>query len=138
MKKGHQLLLCHTIQVNQQIAAANQINLGKGRIFHDILCREDDHIADRLFDDKCIIFFGKKALQAFCGKISADPIGIDPGTCFVDGSVINISGKDYHFGEMVSLIKRFMKQHRQRVGFFPGRAAGHPNPQRQVKRTIGQ
>ena len=42
---------------------------------------------------------------------------------------VDIRGEDLHVGAHVELAHRFGEHHRDGVGFFPARTAGHPDPQ---------
>ena len=46
MEQRQQLLLQFGLEVDQQIAAAQQVEAGEGWVHHQVLRREDDHLAD--------------------------------------------------------------------------------------------
>ena len=46
MKERQNLSLCGRLKVNQHIPAANQVELGEGRILDDIVRREDHQLSD--------------------------------------------------------------------------------------------
>ena len=50
VEDGQQLPLQFRPEVDQQIAAAEQVQLGERRVLDDVLRGEDQHLADRLLD----------------------------------------------------------------------------------------
>ena len=50
VEKRQQLVLQFRLEIDEQIAAADQIELGEGRVLDQVLRREDHHLADVFLD----------------------------------------------------------------------------------------
>ena len=46
MKQGQDLFLCNPAEVDQQIAAGDQMQAGEWSVLHEVVRREDNHLAD--------------------------------------------------------------------------------------------
>ncbi len=60
------------IEINQQIAAAQQIEFGKRRIFEHVMQREYHHLPDIFVNPKAIALGGEKSLQALRRYVRGD------------------------------------------------------------------
>ena len=65
MKNGQDLLLHALFDVNQQVAATDEVHARKGGIGDEILSGEDTHLADGLVDSVAAVLLGKEASQPF-------------------------------------------------------------------------
>ena len=130
MEEGDQLPLQLGLQVDEQVAAAQQIQAGEGWVHHQVLLREDHHLANFLSDPVAVPIFDKEALEAVRGDVSGDPGRVDPVSSAVDRGLVQIGGEDLQddMGLWRQLIHDLLEQHREAVGLFTSRTAGHPGP----------
>src|SRR5262249_36678890 len=96
MKQGHEMSLCLGIQVNQQVAAREQVDLGKGWVREQVLLGKHHHFPDLLLDAIAVVLSGEIALQPFRAHIDGNAIGVEPGPGFLDRLIVQISRKDLH------------------------------------------
>ena len=104
VEKRDELLLQLRAQVDQQIAATEQIELGKGRILDDVLLGEDQQVAEAFMDAiaAAIGFGGEEARQAFGRKIGGDAGRITAGAGRGDGPAVDIRGEEALLASMRS------------------------------------
>ena len=67
MEEGNQFLLQVSVQIDQEIAATDQVEFGKCRVFVDVMFGKDQQVTNCLIDAiaGAVIFQGKKARQPF-------------------------------------------------------------------------
>ena len=75
---------------------------------------------------------GKEPLEALGGQIGLDRVRIDTGPGNLECLGIDIRREHLHAGSLARARDLFQQQDRQRVGLFPGGAAGRPDPDRLV------
>jgi hypothetical protein len=66
-------------EIDQKVAAADQVHPREGRVLQQVLRRENDRLPQRLFDAIGIILHLEEALQALLADIDRDARGILPG-----------------------------------------------------------
>ena len=81
-------------QIDQEIAADDEVELGKGGIHDDVLSGKGHHLANLLADPVAVPFLDKKPLQALGSNVGADVGRIDPGAGLVNGVAVEVGGKD--------------------------------------------
>ena len=77
MERRDDLLLERRAEVDQHVAATDQVDAGEGRIGHQVLLGEDAQIANRLVDPICCLFAGEEAAESFRRHVRLDVFGID-------------------------------------------------------------
>src|SRR5258708_23596737 len=65
MESGQRLLLQTRLQINQEVAATDQVHARERRVGDEILPGEDDRFAQRLDDAIAAFLLDKKPAQAF-------------------------------------------------------------------------
>ena len=64
MENGERLFLPTRLEIDQEIAAADEVYVREGRVADEILPREDDHLAQRLVDPVAAFLLDKKPPQS--------------------------------------------------------------------------
>ena len=67
------------LQINEQIAAADQVHLGEGRIVDQVVLGENAHVADAFADAIATFGLGEKAAQALRRDVALNIFGIGAG-----------------------------------------------------------
>ena len=135
IEQRQQLFLQLGTEIDQQVAAGEDIEFGEGRVGDDVLRGEHHHFADVLADAIAAAFFGhEEALQPFGRDIRRDIVGVEPLARRVDGIRIKIGGVDLQGKTCqgrfwLRLFQGFLEHHGQRVSLFAGGAGRHPGAQ---------
>ena len=79
MKCVEHPLLHLLIQVDQKIAATDQVSARERRIGDHILAREHAHFANRLADAIAAVFFDKESMQSFRRDVLRQTLRIKTG-----------------------------------------------------------
>ena len=141
IKQRQQFLLQLRPEVDQQVAAGEDVELCEGRIGDDVLRREYHHLANVFADVVAAAFFGQEvARQPGRRDIGGDVVGVKAAARRVDAIRVEIGGIDLQRKARFGLgqFHRLLEHHGQRVGFFTRRAGGHPGAQRLAFRMLGQ
>jgi len=140
VKERQQFFLQIRRQIDQQIAADEDIQLGKGGLHDDVLRGKGHHLPDLLADPVAVIFLYKKTFQSLGRHISRDVERIDPLAGFVDRILVQVGGIDLQFEVCrgLNLFQRLLEGNGQRIRLLPGRAACRPGPQYPAVRSLRQ
>ena len=135
MEQRDHALLHSWVEVDQQIPAANQVELGKGRIAGKVLRRKHHRVAQRLAGFVVWLLMHKIALQALGRYVVGNAFGVQTQACRFQRLLVDIGGENLQRGRLLNAPQQFAQADRQRIGFFAGSAAGHPHAQGYVFRV---
>src|SRR3954469_11017671 len=76
MKDREHFSLQRAIEINENVAATDQVHVRKRRIIKEILPRENDGVAQALGDAVTAVFFGEKAAEPFGRDIMHKALGV--------------------------------------------------------------
>ena len=126
MKERQEPFLQFRGQIDQQIAAAHQVQFGEGRVHDDVLGGEGHHLSDLLAHQEVFSCRDKKSVQTFCRDIGNGFGRVEPLAGLVDRILVEIGGKNLRaeIPGRFELFLRFQKDHGQGISFFTSRAAG--------------
>ena len=139
MKERKEFFLHLRGQVDQQVPAAQNIQLGKGRVHDEVLRREDHRLPDLFAHPVAVFFFGKEPAQPLRRHVCGDIVRKDALAGLVNGVPVQVGGKDLQ-GKAplgLDLLQRLLEHDGQGIGLLPGGAAGHPRPQGLAGRPAG-
>ena len=74
VKQRNQFLLHLRGQIDQQVAAAQNVQLGEGRIHDEILRRKDHHLADLFAHPVAALLLGEEPLQPLRRNVGGDVV----------------------------------------------------------------
>ena len=94
IEKLQHLALQNRLQVDQQIAATEQGNVGKRRILDQIMLSEHHHFPDGTGDLEIVLILVEILGQQARRNVGGDAFGISAVSGVMDGVAINISGKN--------------------------------------------
>ena len=84
MERRQNALLQRRRQIDQHVAATDDIDMGKGRVQGQVLARKDAQIAQRFVDSVDMVLLLKKTPQALGTELGFDTVGINAGARFVE------------------------------------------------------
>ena len=136
MKERQDLLLGAGPQIDQEVPAGNEIEPRERRVREQVLDREHHGFAQIAHHPVSLAFPRKKTGQARPGHSIRGFRSIKARAGKRDGLGIDIGCKNLKLGGALRSLDRFQKKHGERIDFFAGAAAGHPNAQRPVERLF--
>ena len=139
MEQRHEFLLHLCGQVDQEIPAAQDVQLRERRVHDEILRRKDHHLPDLLPHTVAVILFREEPRQSLRRHIPRDVLREETLPRLVDGIIVQIRGEDLHreVPLRLDLIRRLLQHHRQRISLLARGATRRPSPQRVALRTTG-
>ncbi len=137
MKERQDLLLDLRLQVNQQVAATDQVQFREGRIADQVLLGKHHRLADLLVDPVGVLAFDKELPQTLRRDVRGDAFRVDAGPGERQGVLVDVGGEDLDLAGLVPGSQLFGQQDGDRVGFFPRGAAGHPDADGGGVRVVG-
>ena len=129
MKQRDDLLLHLLVQVDQEVAATDQVQPGEGRVGREVLGGENDLLADLLDDLVAAVFARKEPLQPLGRDVLADLfLRIAAAAGGRQRGDIGVGGEDLDAHLLAGLLHLLGQQHGQAVGLLARRAARDPDP----------
>ncbi len=123
MKQLDDLLLNFALQVDQEIAAGNQVQPGEGRVGQKVVGREDHKLAQLLPDPVAAMFLLEEPLQPLRTYVRRDFSRVEALARLFQRPAVKVSSEHLDAGRGFLSFRLFHQQHRQAVRFFPGGAA---------------
>jgi hypothetical protein len=140
VKQRNQPLLQLCGEINQEVAAGDQIQLGERGIHDDVLRCKHHHLPDLFGDAKAALLVHEEPAQALRRHVGRDRVGVQALARLFDGLTIEIGAEDLQ-GDVADRPERLcglLEHHGQRVGLFPRGATGHPGSERAIAHVAGQ
>jgi hypothetical protein len=81
-------------QIDQQVAAAQNIQLGEGRIQDEALRGKDHHFPDLRRHPVAVFIFGKEPLEPFRRHVRGNILRINALAGLVNRILVQVGGKD--------------------------------------------
>jgi len=121
-----------TVEVDQNVAAANQIEAGEGRVSGDIVAGKDAVLA-KLFSDLVLaIGLGEKSGEAVRREVVFNSLRIDTLAGALEREFADVSAEQLDGAPQVVLMEEFMDPDGVGVDLFPGSATRYPDPDRLI------
>ena len=125
-------------EVDEQIAAADEVDARERRIGRDVLLGEKAHLPDGFADAVLVILAGEEAPQALGRDLRFDVLGIDALAGPLQQRLGEIGREHLNRGPSRLVLEEFQKRHHQRIRFLAGRASRHPDTDRRVRGLVLQ
>ncbi len=136
MEQHQRHALRHLVEIDQQVAAADQVHPGEGRILEQVV-RAEDHEAPQLRLDLILAAIEVEiALQQFRIERFGDRLAIDAAAGPLEGGTVDVGRKHLGVEFDAFLARIFLQRDRDRIGFLARRAAGHPNSHLALRRHV--
>ena len=136
MKAAHDTVLHHRVDINQKIAARDEVKFGKWRVFYNAVRRKYAHFANLRQNDRFIAVQFEPPLQTFW-RHSGNRQLIAPQPGHRDGTVVNVGAENLDFRLWTPVADRFTQQYGNGVGFVPCGTPRHPDPNRFIRTLVG-
>jgi hypothetical protein len=94
VEQGQDLLLQRLAEVDQQVAAGQDVEPGEGRVGDEVLRREDHHLAELPVDPVAVFLGNEVAGQPLRREVGGDVGGVAGLAGLVDGVHVEIGGVD--------------------------------------------
>ena len=133
MEQGQQLALHLRFQVDQHVAAADQIEPRERRVLQEILGREGDRVAERLPGLVAVVLDIEEPLEPVSVDVARDAGRVEARPGGRQQVIRDVGREDPDVERLAGLLRALGDQHRERIGFFAGGAAGDPNADRRVR-----
>ncbi len=141
MKERQELFLDLWGEVDQEIAAYEQIKLGEWGVHDEVLRGEGDHLADLGTDPEAPLLLDEETAQPLLGHVGRYVRGIEPLAGLFYGVGVEIGGEDLQRDTPLGLkpLQRLLEDHGEGIGLLPGRAPRRPcpNPSLPVRKQGG-
>ena len=124
-------MLRFRLQIDEEIATANEVDVGKGRVRQNIVNREHDAVAQFARHSVMVIFPGEKSRQPVRRNVRFDRVWIEPVAGESHGVRVDVRRENLNPRWPLQLLKRLEKQHGERIRLFPGAAPRTPDADRQ-------
>ena len=117
------------LQVDQQVAAGDQIDAREGRVLEQVVAREDHQVANRARHLVALLFAREEAPEAHLAELCDAGGAVDAAPRLTDAGVGDVGGEDLTAQIAPSGLEGLGHEDGQRVGLLAGGAARHPQAQ---------
>ena len=132
MERGQRFLLQARLEINQQVAATDQVHPRERRVADEILPGEHDHLAQRLADPVAAVLLDKEPPQAFRRDILRQALGVQPVAGLVQQRVVEVGGEYLELAQAGRFLRGFHERHGDGIRLLAGGTAEHPDADRLV------
>ena len=132
MEDGEQTALQNRLEVDHDVAAADQVQLAERRVGQHVVRREDDHAPDFFGDVVFVVALGEEARQTLSRHVVDDALREHALACLLDSAHVDVGRKDLHITAHLQLVKHLSEQDGDRVRLFARRASRTPHANRLV------
>jgi hypothetical protein len=117
------------VEVDEHVAADDEIHLRERRILEQVLDGKDDLLPQFPPNPGGAPFLEEELLQPVPGDIGRDPLAVSPLPGRFDGMTVEVGGVDLHGGPEVQPLHGLRKDHGNGIRLFAAGAARHPDPE---------
>ena len=133
MEKRQNLALRLRAQIDEQIAAGDEIEAGERRVGQQALAGEHHRLTQFAHDPIAVVLFGEEASESRRRHVSLDRFGIDAVAGERYAIRVDVGGEHLQLDIAFCGSDMLEKEHRDRISFFARAAARHPNAQRSIQ-----
>src|SRR4029079_14883719 len=135
MEDRESFALQRRLEVDQHVSAADQVEMGEGRIAHDILSRTDADVAHDSRAPVADAIGREEAPQALGRYVLGDARWIKTGPGLRDRHLAQIGTEDLNRHLDARLLEKLDQGNGERIGLFASGAAGDPHAERCIGPT---
>ena len=139
VEQRHQAPLQRGVEVDQQVAAGQDVEPGERRVEDHVVLREQHHVADALVDLVAAVAAAKKRASRSRRQVGGDRRRRSgPLRAAAIASALRSVAKicSVAAGALGQRVEHFPEHHGQRIGLLAGRAADHPGAQRPASSAL--
>ena len=138
VEQRQHLLLHRRLQVDQQIAAGDQIDARERRVANHVVLGVHDHLPQIRHDLVHVADLAEVAPDAILRKVRQRRLVVHGVRRPFQRAAVNVGREDLH-GARPARLHQIVKDDGQRIGLLAGRAPGDPHAQRRLgRRSIEQ
>ena len=115
------------IQVDQEIAAGQEVQFRERGIREDVVRCKDHHIPNFFGDTIAMILFEKEPRQTIGPDVGGNPFRIEAHTGGLNGLRVQIRRKYLDLAPFRRALEAFVEEDAQRIGFLTARTARDPH-----------
>jgi hypothetical protein len=130
--------LQHRLKIDEQVAAAQQVDVGEGRILDNVVACEYHQFADVAPDLEVVRPAVEIPGEQFGGKVRGDAFGVFAGAGPLQCVAVDVGGENFDVHVPSQLHQALPDDDCQGIGLLPGGATGHPDPQLSFIRVLQQ
>ena len=127
VKDRHRRLLQLVAEIDQQVAARQQVDVRKRWVADDAVHREPDHVTDLGRDLEMAVARDRVGLAHVFGNVGQRGLGIGPFARDPQHLFVDVGGEDLDVHRPFLPTTFIGKQHRDGIGFLAAGTAGHPD-----------
>ena len=128
MKQRQHPLLHRRLEIDQEVAADDEVEPREGRVLQQVLRREGDRLADLPLDAVGVVLRVEEALEPLGADVLVDARGINAGAGGGQHGCRDVGREEPQVQVLALLGHRLGEQHGKGVGLLAGGATGEPNP----------
>ncbi len=132
MEQGDDPVLQLGREIDEEVAAGDQVELGEGGVADHVVRREDAHLAQLLDHAVGVALLGEPAGEPLRADVVGDRRRIAPDPGGGERAGVDVGREDLHVRAHVPPLHLLPEQDADRIGLLAGGAAEHPDPHRVV------
>src|SRR6185312_17502974 len=129
MESRDDLLLQGWLEIDEHIAAGDQVDAREGRILHEIVLSKNNEVANGFVNPVTALFLREIFLQPRAADHADVRFAVNARAGGFKHGAIHVTRKNLDRHAVLGFLREFRVCHRQRVSLLPGGTAGHPNAQ---------
>ncbi|HWJ06406.1 MAG TPA: hypothetical protein VNS57_11570, partial [Steroidobacteraceae bacterium] len=140
VEQRDQLALQVAIEIDQQVATADQVELRERRVLDHVLLREDKQVAQVLLDPvgAPLGVVREKAREPLLRDVGRDARRVNARARLLDGLAVDVGREHLDLDRLLVRDDLLVEQDRDRVRLLAGRAAADPDPHHVVVVLLGE
>ena len=127
MEDGEQPALQHRLEVDHDVAAANEVELAERRVGKHVVRREHDHAADLFGDVVLVVALDEEPREALGRHVVDDAFREHALAGLLDSARVDVRRENLHVALDLEFVEHFLEQDRNRVRLLARGAARAPH-----------
>ena len=138
MEQRNDTLLQLRAQIDQEVAATDQVESGKGRVSEQVMLGEDQQVADALVDavGAAVGLGGEEARQPLRRDVGGDAGRVHRGARGGNRVPVDVGSKDLQRPSLLERLHPLLQQDGDRIRFLARRTAGRPDANHAARRMV--
>ena len=130
MEDRQQPALQYRFEIDQHVAATDQVQVRKGRVLGHVMLGKNAGVADGLRYSPAAPRPGEEAGHSFGRELGESGFGVDARAGLLDRSFADVGGEDLDRNAEPPLVQELRQRNSQRIGLLATGAPRHPSPER--------
>ncbi len=138
VEEGQYPLLQPRLEVDEHVAAADQVHAAERRVPGHVMSCEDAGVADRLDHPVAAVHLGEEPLQALRRDVLRDVRQVPSRPRLLQGTLGEVGAEDLEGRSRLQPARAFQEADDDRIDLLAGGAPGHPHPHGHAGRPVLQ